>query len=718
MALLLLATPASVAYDWRNVVIEGGGFVTGIITHPRAKDVVYARTDIGGAYRWDARARRWAPVMDWITRPDWNLYGVESVALDPTDPKRVYIAAGTYDNEWGGNGAILRSADGGRTWQRTDLPTKMGGNMPGRSIGERLAVDPTDPRKVVFGSRNSGLLRSVDHGATWSRVESFPAVVPAYDALVTGAGWDRLPPDGHGVGWVTFHGRDIYAGIVRPENGLVRSPDGGTTWEALPDQPKGMLPHQAKFDAAGRMVVVYSDAPGPNGVGNGAVWRFEPKRGTWTDITPEKPGPGNTFGYGGVAVDPKNPDVVMVSTLCRWSRGDTVFRTVDGGKTWRSLKETARRDPSRAPYLKWGREDVEFGHWIGDVEIDPHNPDQAWYVTGATIWATVNLQNADRGLPTDWLPRAQGLEETAVLELVSPPKGAHVVSALGDIAGFAHVDLTKSPAGGKWTNADLVTTNELDYAGLRPEIWIRLGRTHGNDAKHNAGLSTDGGNTWRPLATDVPGRKGSGSAAISADGATIVWAPEGGKPHVSDDGGKSWHPATGLPPVGRVVSDKVHPRRFYFLSGGTLYRSQEKGSEFQAGATGLPEDTGRLVAEYGREGVLWLPAKGQGLHLSKNGGLTFRKVPSVQVAEQVGVGAPAPGRTVPTVYLNGTVGGVIGVFRSTDEGATWVRINDAQTGFGTMNVITGDPKRFGRVYLGTNGRGVLVGDPRPIRPRG
>ena len=67
------------------------------------------------------------------------------------------------------NGAILRSTDRGNTWQRTMLPFKSGGNMPGRNMGERLAIDPNRNSTLYLGARSgNGLWRSTDFGATWA----------------------------------------------------------------------------------------------------------------------------------------------------------------------------------------------------------------------------------------------------------------------------------------------------------------------------------------------------------------------------------------------------------------------------------------------------------------------------------------------------------------------------------------------------------------------
>src|SRR3954467_1380639 len=99
------ATPATLSYRWRQVAIGGTGFVTGVLFHPSVRGLAYARTDIGGAYRWDDRAARWIPLIDHLGWDDWNLLGAEAIAVDPVHPNRLYLALGTYAQSWAGNGA-------------------------------------------------------------------------------------------------------------------------------------------------------------------------------------------------------------------------------------------------------------------------------------------------------------------------------------------------------------------------------------------------------------------------------------------------------------------------------------------------------------------------------------------------------------------------------------------------------------------------------------
>ena len=208
----------------------------------------------------DARTSHWIPLNDWAGGKDANLMGCESIGVDPSDAKRVYMAAGTYTQSWAGNGAILRSSDQGRTWQRTDMPFKMGGNEEGRSIGERLAVDPSSSRILFFGSRHDGLWKSADYGATWSKVAPFP---------ITGR------TNGVGIGFVVFDPRSaprphapcaiLYAGIAVPGFGLYRSADGGATWAAVSGQPTGLLPTTPRWTPRRTSTSPSATRPAPMG---------------------------------------------------------------------------------------------------------------------------------------------------------------------------------------------------------------------------------------------------------------------------------------------------------------------------------------------------------------------------------------------------------------------------------------------------------------------
>ena len=316
------ATGASRPYVWRNVAVIAGGFVDGLIFSPAREGLAFARTDIGGAYRWDKAAKRWVPLNDWAGGKDGNLLGCESIGVDPANADRFYLALGTYTNAGSSNGAIVRTANGGRTFQRTDMPFKMGGNEDGRSAGERLAVDPNLGSVLFMGSRNDGLWKSADSGATWAKVASFP---------VTGR------TNGIGVVFEVFdkasgaRGRAtpvVYAAVSQDGPGLYRSTDGGATWQPVAGQPTGLLPHQGVLASDGSLYVTYGNAPGPNGMSGGAVWKYDTKTSVWTDISPQKGG----FGYAGLTVDASHPQTVMVTTMDRWNPGDTLFRSLDGGK--------------------------------------------------------------------------------------------------------------------------------------------------------------------------------------------------------------------------------------------------------------------------------------------------------------------------------------------------------------------------------------------------
>lgn len=729
------APAADVPYHWRPVAIVGGGFVDGLAFQPAVPGLMYARTDMGGAYRRDSATGPWQPLLDHLPLADVNLMGVESLAVDPHDPDALYLACGTYTAATVPNGAVLRSRDRGRSWQRTDLPFKLGANEGGRGNGERLAVDPNDGRVLYLGSRFAGLWRSGDSAKSFQRVAAFPD-----------SAWQRHATDGPLPSWGGSDGkatisfllfdpasgtrgqpsRILYAGLsVVGRPSLWVSRDAGAHWQPVPGGPSQYRPMRAALAGDGRLYIAYASEPGPHRMTDGAVWRHDPRDGTWADITPERPSAARPFGYAAIAVDAANPRRLLASTAGRGA-GDELFRSTDGGASWTPLFTTARFDASAAPYVA----DTHL-HWLYDVKINPANPDHALFTTGYGGWETLDLTQADHAKPTHWRVMSRGIEETVALALHSPTQGVPLVTAIGDYSGFVHADLD-TPAPGNPKPPFFGNTHDVTGAEAAPEVIVRIG--HARDGGRNLGYSLDGGKTWREPRATPGGKTGDGFIAVSADGQAWVWTPQGGLPHVSHDRGDTWTVVKGLPAGTRVIADRVNPRRFHAMAlfEDQLFTSDDSGLTFTSQPLALPDgpvvraaagsnnhssrgdDRGgqdRLYATPGREGELWLPAF-HGLYL-KRAGQAFQRLPAVSEIHAFGFGRAAPGSTEPALYLVGTVAGRYGIFRSTDGAKTWQRINDDAHQWGLILQISGDPKVFGRVYVGTHGRGVLYGDPQP-----
>jgi xyloglucan-specific exo-beta-1,4-glucanase len=399
-----------------------------------------------------------------------------------------------------------------------------------------------------------------------------------------------------------------------------------------------------------------------------------------------------------------------VSTMSRWGPVDDVFRSVDAGRTWTSIGSRIVLDTTGAPYLNF-HEKPKLGWMIGDISIDPFDSDKVLYVTGATIFGTDDVTEAEAGRSTHWSVRAQGLEETAVLDLISPPWGPPLISALGDIGVYRHARLDVVPPDGQAANPVSGTSPSLDYAALSPGFVVRLANA---GAGQRGAYSTDAGVSWQPFLGEPAGMTQTGRIAVSADARTLLWAPGDVVPHYSRDRGVSWTAVAGLPAQAVVVGDRVDGSLFYAFdpTTGTAYSSTNGGVMFSETATGLPRGAGKLETVLNRAGDCWLAAGASGLYRSVDRGLTYLRMTSVEEAYTIGFGKAARGRTEMAAYTSGKVGGVRGIFRSDDSGASWVRVNDDRHQYAsTGDAITGDPRVYGRVYISTNGFGIPYGEP-------
>jgi hypothetical protein len=694
----ILAMTASVfgqPYNWKNVVIKGGGFVTGLITHPNAPGVVYARTDIGGAYRWNGAGNSWIPLLDFGA--DANTYGIESVAIDPSDGNRLYIAAsrGSSTLKY-----ILVSTNRGATFASFTPPFSLDGNARGRGGGERMAVDPNLGSILFYGTKSQGLYKSVNYGASWSLVSSFPVTTTAN---TVGIVFVQFVASSGTPGSAT---PTLFAGVSRIGSNIYRSTDGGTNWSLVANVgPSTQMPHHAAPDGLGNMYLTFNDTCGPNdNVVTGAVCKLNLSTLASANVSPVKLS-GEQGGWGGVSVDPQHPTNLVVSTLDRWwpSPYEQVYRSTNGGGSW---KTTALSLPGTngAPWTV-----ARTPHWCENVQIDPFNSDRAWYVTGYGIFSCTNLTAADSGGTVNWTFTSDGLEETVPLGLASPPSGPYLLSAHGDIGGFRHYNLDESPPQANYFSAHRITSFGFDFAENNPDIMVRLFK----ESPHGA-YSLNGGGAWQDFASFPPGVTATeppSNIAIAADGGRIVWIPQSSIAYYSTNKGVSWTASTGGP-TGTLepIADRVNSNKFYIYSGGTMYVSINGGAAFAAGGAVSSGVKPRTV--FGREGHLWVPRGNSGLSRSTNSGTNFTTVSSVQRASFVSFGRAAPGQSYPAIFISGQVTNVTGMFRSDDQGTSWVRINDDQHQFGlaSLHTFCADPRVFGRVYFGTEGRGIIYGD--------
>lgn len=714
------STPAPEAVDtgwsWGGVEIAGGGFVPNIIYNPTEEGLAYCRTDIGGAYKLNKDTGRWECISDMFGGDDWNLIGIESIATDPVEPNRLYVAAGTYTN---GKGAMLASEDYGKTYTRVDMPFGNGGNEVGRGAGERLAVDPNDNKIIYFGSRNAGLYRSEDYGKSWNKVESFPTnggyIEDGFSIGLTFTAFDKSSSS---AGEPT---KTIFVGAAKNDGNMIyRSDDAGKTWTEVENPTAKMTGNNSKLrplhgevSSDGFLYTTWSFGVGPNGAEAGAVQKYDIAKNEWKEISPET---GYKHGFSGLSVNPKDPKNIAVTTLCLWAPEDNVFVTYDGGESWKGLWDPDTQEKNYemviddCKWLNWHGQ-LKLGWWMTGVAINPFNPDELMYGTGATIYGTDNLSKLGTE-PVKVRVRAMGIEETAIFDFVAPKKlddsTPELYSIMGDIYGFRHdsADIAPEEHFGDFASTDIdCAANDYHYV-------VRAT----SDNLKTVVYSKDAGKTWTAVNNMPEGvsKKSGGQVKLSCDGSTLMW--QSGTPgtgaFITTDWGDSWTACADLPQGSVIESDKVNPNKFYGFRDGSFYMSEDGGKTFKKIADFLVPSVS-FEAAPNEEGRLYLAVGGGGVYtMDAAEGKLDRVSGDVQSCKAVGIGAPEKEGDPDTLFIIGEANNQgSGIYISQDRGATWKRINTDNEQWGNVNPkISGDPKIFGRCYISTNGRGIIRGD--------
>ena len=501
---------------------------------------------------------------------------------------------------------------------------------------------------------------------------------------------------------------------------LYRSDDAGETWTAIPnpkaeatgDKTEKLKPCQGEISSDGYLYSTWSYKVGPNGASDGAVQKYNLKTGEWTERS-------YTCGYNGISVNPNDPNMIVCTTLDLWAYFDNLFVSYDGGETWNgiwSCDENGKTvnnfnlDISNAPWLDWQGQ-LKPGWWMTGVAINPFNPDEVLYTTGATIFGTSNLSKI-KDEPVDISVKAMGIEMTAIFDFVSPLDNGEgtpeLYSTMGDLYGFRHDDVTKAP---HEHYGDFKATS-IDCAAQDYKIVVRAT----NDGDGSVYYSTDAAETWQAVETLPEGveKKAGGTAKLSADGKTIFYqsGTTGVAAAVTSDFGKTWTTCEGLPAGAVIETDKVNPDKFYGSYDGTFYMSTDGGKNFSPIANMLVSATS-IKACPDTEGDLWISVGAGGVYyLDTATGTLASTSQDVTQCDAIGLGKAEKDGDYMALYMMGEANGDgYGIYMSADKGVTWKRINDDTQKWGNVRkIISGDPKVYGRVYVGTDGRGIIMGN--------
>jgi hypothetical protein len=697
IALLLLPHPASAAcptcYAWKPLRIGAGGWLTGLDIAPDGTKVV--RTDTYGAYLWNAAAGEWQqlvtstgmPLEDQFLNYD-QTEGVWEIRIAPSDSRRLYMV-------W--QGYFYRSADRGAHWTKTSFArrTDLDPNDGVRTSGQRMAVDPSNPDVVYVGTTSNGVWRTLDGGASWSQVSAITAgASPGHPGIV----FDRASgTDGSG------RTKTIY--VPSYGSGVWRSLDAGATWTKTSGGPTNVWHAQIASDG------IYYCAT------QGAVWKYA--AGAWTRL--EQSGPD----WEVVVTDPANPARLIIA-----DSGARVQMSLDRGATWNENYWVASgRTATDVPWLAWTKEDYLSN---GDMRIDPTDG-KLYFAEGIGVWQTAFPAVAEQ--PFTWSSQSKGIEQLVANWIWSVPGGSLFVTAWDrPVFRSTNPDVFPTTHGPNRTNS-ITYGASVEHAVNNPSF---LAVDAGWQSEESS-YSTDAGVTWTKFASYPPwGSPGLGHIAVSTD-QNMVWIPNANKKgYYTKNRGASW---TALPsPVNVafdwsmynnrhvITADRVTPNKFYLYdSNSGLYVSTTGGDSWTRVFTGHIVNSAdgfnlKIKAVPGKAGHLFYtngsygggdhvgPDSGELFRRSTDGGATWTTVPGVLEVYDFGFGKEAPGASYPTVFIAGFVNSVWGIWRSDDQGQTWVQVGERPLGsLDIVKAVDGDKNTYGTVYVGFMGSGYAYG---------
>ena len=652
------APPPYAGLEYRMVGPSRGGRVTAVAGHAAQPGTFYMGATGGGVWKTTDYGHTWHNISDGYLQTG----SIGAIRVADSDPDVVYVGTGSdgiRSNVIAGRG-VYKSTDGGRTWSFVGLRTA-------GQIGA-VVIHPTNPDVVLvaaighaFGpSRERGVYRSTDGGATWRNVlfvsDSTGAVdlefAPDDPTTVYAAMWraERKP-------WTIISGAH--------EGGIYRSTDGGTTWSKL----DGGLPTRliGKSDLAvsmadpSRLYVLMEADPG------GGLYRSDDRGERFTLVSTQAGLLNRPFYYTNVDADPNDADVVYVNN-------EGFYKSTDGGRSFQR-HSTPHGD--------------NHDMWIDptDSRVFIQSNDGGANVTrdGGAIWSTQHNQPTAELYQVDvddqfpyWLYAGQQDNSTIAVPSLPPygaPGGttAHWLAIGGCETG---------PAVPKPGNSDIVYANCKGRFG-------RYNKRTGQEWQYYVGAA----NIYGHNPSDLTYRfQRVSPIEVSPHDPDIVY--HGSQyVHATRDGGKTWETIspdlTAFEPDKQVISGTPITRD---ITGeetySTLYAIEESPLE---------------------PGVIWTGANDGPIHVTRDGGTTWtavtpRGLPPGGRVQTIEPSPHRPGKAYVAVYRYLLGDWQPYIYRTSDYGRSWTRLTSGKNGIPAnypTRVVREDPDREGLLYAGT-----------------
>ena len=556
--------------EWISLSPEGGD-VRSLAYDPSNPERIYLGTSAGRLFVSNDGGASWARLAHLGSGHD---YVLDNVAVDPNDPKIIYVAAWSVEND---SGDLFRSKDGGKSWFTLN-------GVHGKSL-RALALAPSNPKVVVVGALD-GVYLSSDQGESWFRI------TPTSNSELRNFESVAIDPKDPNV---------IYAGTWHLP---WKTSDGGANWKSI---KKGLIDDSDVFS-----IIVDSDNPSILFVSAcSGIYRSENGGEQFQKVQ------GIPFSARRTRVlqmDPRNHSVVYAGTT------EGLWRTTDGGKTFTRMTATnvvvndVMVDPRDSNRILLATDRIGLlasndnartfaasNRGFAHRQVTTLLPDRS---DVKTLYASVINDKEFGGVFTsrdagaNWQQTSSGLAGRDVFSLAQAEDGRLVAGTNQGVFGLAkdgtwkalntviQEKIVAAPARSKKKGAKLQTIKKITRSALSARVNdLELGQQRWYAATH-AGLymSSDHGTTW--TGGPVAGHKEC-VAVRSRENLVIVGAHKGVA--VSLDGGHNWFAAS-LPQYISAVRDVAisADSTLWLASREGVFRSNDSGESWEHVLGGLP----------------------------------------------------------------------------------------------------------------------------------